>query len=135
MTARLIELTYRDLKAEAASRAAVTSQVVRATQLEELMSKQMKAIIIGVAIMLACVVGASAQNVAAIFGNAFDDTPLPPHPCGSVGLKGSVQITTLTNRVLALYTCTDDRVIARQFVQPVVEQRIDDGPAIPPRQR
>jgi hypothetical protein len=70
------------------------------------------------------------QNVAAIFGNAFDDTPLPPHPCGSVGLKGSVQITTLTNRVLALHTCTDDRVIARQFVQP-----IDDGPAIPPDKR
>ena len=79
----------------------------------------MKRLIVGV--VLAVVVfaaGAVAQDRFYAFRTGHMDVPLPAGPCGFQGIRGPVTMTVYDRSAWVVYTCNDDRVILRRFMNP-----------------
>lgn len=62
-----------------------------------------------------------ASTYLNIFGGEYFDIELPPQPCGLAGVRTAVPFLQ-NGDVFILYTCSNSRIIARQFPHVIVPQ-------------
>lgn len=70
--------------------------------------------------VLVGVLGAKAGDAIYAFKGAFVDIEITQtaQPCGANGLKGSTSMTVYDSNAFVVFTCNDDRVILRRFLNP-----------------